>query len=181
MLHFTDISRAQKYWVWYLCDDTCVVSSFSFFPTWAPSITKQKDYVQNGLGNYYILRGSFIYLRNEILSHYHLLIITLNLFRLLLLVFLLGGSYQECWNASCQVCRFLLSKTDSPGIKKVNLAGVAPFRDPTVPLSSSCLHSELLPWFCLLLILHHGSMLFTELSKKQFETYARKEAFHYMK
>lgn len=119
-----------------------------FFTTWAPSITKQKDYVQNGLSNYYILRGSFIYLRTEILSHCHLLIITLNLFRLLLLVFLLGGSYQECWNASCQVCRFLLSKTASPGIEKVNLAGVAPFRDPTVPLSSSsCLHSGVLPWF----------------------------------
>lgn len=43
-----------------------------WFTIWAPSITKQKDCGQNGLSNYYILRGSFTYLRNEILSHYYL-------------------------------------------------------------------------------------------------------------
>lgn len=61
--------RNTKFDVWSLL---CYLQ-FLLFTTWAPSITKQKDCGQNGLGNYYILRGSLLYLRNDILSHYNFL------------------------------------------------------------------------------------------------------------
>lgn len=164
-------------------DHTCVISNFSCLPPGLPASPSKKIVVKMGLVIIIYLEAlCYIWGMISCLIIIFSLIITLNLLRLLSLVLLLGGCYKECWNASCCVCRFILSKTTSPGIKKVNLPGAAPFRDLTVPLSpSSCLQSGLLPWIFLLLILHHGSMLFTELSKKQFETYARKEAFHYMK
>lgn len=168
MLYQTEASRAQKYEVWYLSDHTCVISNFSGLPSGLPASPSKKIVAKMGLVIIIYLEAlSHIWGMRFCLIIIFPLIITLNLFRLLLLVFLLEGCYQECWNAGCQVCRFLLSKIASPHIKKVNLLGVSPFRDLTVLLSSSsCWHSGLLPWFCLLLILHHGSVLFTELYQR---------------
>lgn len=73
MLYQTEASRAQKYKVWYLSDHTSVISSFSGLPPGLPGSPSKKIVAKMGLVIIIYLKGSFIYLRNEILSHYYLL------------------------------------------------------------------------------------------------------------
>ena len=131
-----------------------------------------------------MLRDSFTYLRDQTLFHYHLLP-----------YYYIKALQAALTSVSSRSLLPGMLKCQLPGLQvhsvqnsfprhqeSVNLRGVAPFTQLTVSLSSSsCLHNGLLPCSCLLLILHHGSMLFTELLEKQFETYAREETFQYMK